>query len=199
MPKYLTADFFARDTLTVARELIGVTMIVGRCRCRLVETEAYTTDAASHSVTRRHKAVIMRDTFAHIYVYKIYGVHYCLNFTTERGGVGAVLIRAAEPLVGIDQMCQRRGTSDLKRLLNGPGRLCQALCIDLTWNSRPIGREIKLVAAETAPPIVAGPRIGITQATELEWRFSERDSPFVSRSTKLAGDQKKTARGQSKT
>lgn len=180
----LESDFFARDTLTVARELIGTTMIVGRCRCRLVETEAYTTDAASHSVTRRHAAAIMRETFAHIYVYKIYGVHYCLNFTTECEGVGAVLIRAAEPLAGIEKMIERRGTTDTKRLLNGPGRLCQALAIDPRWNARPLGGEIKLLAAEKASSIVAGPRIGITQATELEWRFWERDSPFVSRGGK---------------
>ena len=178
---FLEPDFFSRDTVTVARELIGATMIVGRCRCRIVETEAYTTDAASHSVMRRHKATIMRDTFAHIYVYKIYGVHYCLNFTTEREGTGAVLIRAAEPLAGIERMAERRGTEDVKKLLNGPGRLCQALAIDVSWNGRPLGREIKLLAAETAPPVIAGPRIGITRATELEWRFCERGSPFVSR------------------
>lgn len=177
----LESDFFARDTVTVARELIGATMIVGRCRCRIVETEAYTTDAASHSVTRRHTATIMRDTFAHIYVYKIYGVHYCLNFTTESVGVGAVLIRAAEPLAGIEKMAERRGTSELKMLLNGPGRLCQALGIDATWNARPLGREIKLLAAEALPPIVAGPRIGISQAAELEWRFCLPGSPYLSR------------------
>ncbi|HWB08245.1 MAG TPA: DNA-3-methyladenine glycosylase [Pirellulales bacterium] len=179
----LGVDFFARDTLAVAQELIGTTMIVGDCRCRIVETEAYTTDAASHSVTRRHKATIMRETFAHIYVYKIYGVHYCLNFTTERDGVGAVLIRAAEPLAGIDQMARRRGTSDLKRLLNGPGRLCQALAIDSTWTGRALGRELKLLPATHVPSIVAGPRIGISRATELEWRFFERGSRFVSRGT----------------
>ncbi|MGH7139335.1 MAG: DNA-3-methyladenine glycosylase [Pirellulales bacterium] len=177
----LDPDFFARDTVTVARELIGTTMIVGRCRCRIVETEAYTTDAASHSVTRRHKATIMRDTFAHIYVYKIYGVHYCLNFTTESDGVGAVLIRAAEPLAGIEKMAERRGTRDRRLLLNGPGRLCQALGIDANWNAWPLGREIKLLAAEAAPSIIAGPRIGITQATELAWRFCLVGSPFISR------------------
>ena len=185
MPKALAhclgPDFFARDTVTVARELIGATMIVGRCRCRIVETEAYTTDAASHAVTRRHKGAIMRDSFAHIYIYKIYGVHFCLNFTTEREGVGAVLIRAAEPLAGIKQMSERRGTTVRRMLLNGPGRLCQALAIDLRWNALPIGREIKLTTAGPSPLVVAGPRIGITQATELEWRFCEQDSLFVSR------------------
>jgi DNA-3-methyladenine glycosylase len=192
----LEADFFARDTLTVARELIGTTMIVGDCHCRIVETEAYTTDAASHSVMRRHTATLMRETFAHIYVYKIYGVHYCLNFTTEREGVGAVLIRAAEPLAGIDQMARRRGISDLKRLLNGPGRLCQALAIDTTWTGRPLFRELKLLAATHVPSIVAGPRIGISRATELEWRFFESGSPFVSRGT---GGRQKRSGAPSKT
>lgn len=177
----LEPEFFARDTVTVARELIGATMTVGRCRCRIVETEAYTTDAASHAVTRRHKAAIMRDTFAHLYVYKIYGVHYCLNFTTERAGVGAVLIRAAEPLAGMEKMAQRRGARERRMLLNGPGRLCQALGIDATWNALPLGREVKLTAAEAAQPIIAGPRIGITRATDLDWRFCLPDSPFLSR------------------
>jgi DNA-3-methyladenine glycosylase len=193
----IDAEFFARDTVTVARELIGATMIVGPCRCRIVETEAYTTDAASHSVTRRHKATIMRETFAHIYVYKIYGVHFCLNFTTECDGVGAVLIRAAEPLAGFRQMAQRRGTDDRKRLLNGPGRLCQALGIDATWNARPLEREIKLLAAETAPEIVAGPRIGISQAVDLEWRFCERGSPFISRAVKATDGGKRPVRAGS--
>ena len=183
----LKPDFFARDTVTVARDLIGATLVVARCRCRIVETEAYTTDAASHSVTRRHKAAIMRETYAHIYVYKIYGVHYCLNFTTERDGVGAVLIRAAEPLAGIDAMARRRGTDNLKRLLNGPGRLCQALGIDAAWNGCPIGREIMLHSAEKKPEIVAGPRIGITQALDLPWRFCQHGSPYLSRPVKTAG------------
>ena len=177
----LGPDFFARDTLAVARDLIGAVMIVGKCRCRLVETEAYTTDAASHSVTRRHKAVIMRETFAHIYVYKIYGVHYCLNFTTERSGTGAVLIRAAEPTAGIERMQSRRGTTEVRDLLRGPGRLCQALAIDLSFNGLPLGREIKLLAAAGACDVACGPRIGVTQAADLEWRFFERDCPFVSR------------------
>lgn len=179
--QFLGPDFFARDTLTVARELIGAVMVVGRCRCRLVETEAYTTDAASHSVTRRHKAALMRATFGHIYVYKIYGVHYCVNFTTERSGTGAVLIRAAEPLAGAAQMQVRRGTNDVKNLMRGPGRLCQALAIDLSFNGLPLGREIKLLPAQATCDVACGPRIGVTQAAELEWRFFERGSPFVSR------------------
>jgi DNA-3-methyladenine glycosylase len=184
MPKsskvFLDCDFFARDTLCVARELIGTEMTVGHCRVRIVETEAYTTDAASHSVIRRHKATLMRETFGHIYVYQIYGVHFCLNFTTEREGVGAVLIRAAEPLAGIGAMAARRGVAQRRQLLSGPGKLCQALAIGPAYNGLPLGRELRLFAT-LAPVVVAtSRRIGVTRAAELEWRFFERGSPFVS-------------------
>jgi DNA-3-methyladenine glycosylase len=178
---YLDKDFFAQDTLTVARELIGTTLIVEACRGRIVETEAYTTDAASHAVMRQKQAALMRDTFGHVYVYLIYGMYYCLNFTTERSGVGAVLIRAVEPTEGIEKMITRRGTADLRRLASGPGRLCQAFGIDRRSNGKPVGSEIKLVERAGEPQISTGARIGITRATELEWRFFETGSPFVSR------------------
>ena len=89
-------------------------------------------------------------------------------------------MRAAEPLDGIDEMARRRGTATLRDLLRGPGRLCQALGIDLSLNGLPIGREIRLQAAEAVPVVATGPRIGITQATDLAWRFYEAGSPFVS-------------------
>lgn len=108
-------------------------------------------------------------------------MYYCLNFTTERNGVGAVLIRAVEPVAGIEEMIKRRGTTDLKRLTSGPGRLCQAFGIDARFNGRPVGSEIKLIERAAAPQISSGPRIGITRATELEWRFYETGNPFVSR------------------
>lgn len=177
----LSADFFARDTLTVARELIGVTLVVGRCRGRIVETEAYTTDAASHAVTRRHQATVMRDTWGHIYVYKIYGMHYCLNFTTEHAGTGAVLIRAVEPLAGLRTMASRRGTTDPRKLATGPGCLCQAFGIDLAFNGRAIGRRLRLEPREHEPVIDVSPRVGISAARDLLWRFIERGSPYVSR------------------
>lgn len=177
----LGPDFFDRDTLTVARELLGAVLVVGRCRARIVETEAYTTDAAAHSVTRRHKATLMRETFGHLYVYQIYGVHFCLNFTTESQGIGAVLIRAAEPLAGIGQMARRRGLDDPRELLRGPGRLCQGLGISIEWNGRPLGQGLKLLAADDAPVVACGPRVGITKAVDLPWRFYELGSPFVSR------------------
>jgi DNA-3-methyladenine glycosylase len=177
----LDREFFARDTVTVARDLIGTTLIASGCAGRIVETEAYTTDAASHAVTRSRQAAIMRETFGHVYVYLIYGMYYCLNVTTERQGVGAVLIRAVEPTRGIDLMSERRGTSNVRLLASGPGRLCAAFGIDLAMNGKPLGREIRLLRREAEPLISASSRIGITRATELDWRFYETGNPFVSR------------------
>jgi DNA-3-methyladenine glycosylase len=180
----LNHEFFARDTVTVARDLIGATLVAGGCAGRIVETEAYTTDAASHAVTRSRQATIMRETFGHIYVYLIYGMYYCLNITTERDGIGAVLIRAVEPTRGIELMCQRRDTSNVRLLASGPGRLCSAFGIDLAMNGKPLGQDIRILMREAEPQISASPRIGITRATELDWRFYEADSPFVSRHPK---------------
>lgn len=178
---YLDPEFFARDTLLVARELIGTTLVVGSCEARIVETEAYTTDAASHSVTRRHQSAWMRETFAHIYVFFIYGMHYCVNFTTERDGIGAVIIRAAEPTRGLKVMSRRRGVSQPKQLCSGPGKLCQAFGIDMSFNGEPIGRRLKLRPAIGPEPVVArSRRIGISQAVELDWRFYEAGNAFVS-------------------
>ena len=177
----LDHDFFARDTVTVARDLIGTTLVVSGCAGRIVETEAYTTDAASHAVTRSRQAAIMRETFGHVYVYLIYGMYYCLNVTTERDGIGAVLIRAVEPTRGIDLMSKRRGTTNIRQLASGPGRLCAAFGINLKMNGKPLGRDLRILAREIEPTISASPRIGITRATELDWRFYETGNPFVSR------------------
>lgn len=179
---YLTSDFFSRDTITVARDLIGTTLVVGACEGRIVETEAYTTDAASHSVMRPKQSVVMQTTFGHVYVYFIYGMYYCLNFTTDRAGAGAVLIRAAEPTLGIETMKERRGTDDMRRLTSGPGRLCGAFGIDLSFNGEQIGRRIKVKSAKSTPDIAISKRIGISRDTHLEWRFYERTNSYVSRS-----------------
>lgn len=178
---YVTQRFFSRDTVTVARDLIGAILVVGDCEGRIVETEAYSTDAASHAMTRRKQAAIMGETFGYVYVYLIYGMYYCLNFTTEREGIGAVLIRAVEPTKGIDLMIERSKTKDLRKLASGPGRMCRAFAVDIRFNGKPIGREIKVKERASSPFIQAGPRIGISKATDLDWRFFEQGSPFVSR------------------
>ena len=176
---YLGPDFFSRDTLEVARDLVGVTLVANGCEGRIVETEAYTTDLASHSVIRKHKASAMRDTFGHVYVYFIYGMYYCLNFTTDANGTGAVLIRAAEPLHGLKKMIERRGTSDARLLARGPGRLCQAFGIDLAQNGERIGKSIRLKQSDHSAIVKTSRRIGITRDTHLEWRFFEDGNRFV--------------------
>lgn len=178
---YLTDDFFERDTLTVARDLIGTILVVGKREGIIVETEAYTDDAASHSVTRRNQSQLMRETYARVYVYLIYGMYYCLNFTSDKDGPGAVLIRAAEPIGGIKDMIARRSTEDIKKLASGPGRLCQAFGIDLRQNGQRIGRSIKVKEREQPLEVAVSARIGISQATDLEWRFYASGNPFVSR------------------
>lgn len=178
---FLDPDFFSRDTLTVARDLVGTVLVAGRCEGRIVETEAYTTDAASHSVMRPKQSVVMQTTFGHVYVYFIYGMYYCLNFTTDRCGAGAVLIRAAEPTRGIELMKERRGTDDPGKLASGPGRLCDAFGIDLNFNGQRIGKRIKVKARESDPDIGISKRIGISRDAHLEWRFFERNNSYVSR------------------
>jgi DNA-3-methyladenine glycosylase len=182
---YLTQDFFDRDTLEVARDLIGAVIVVGKCEVKIVETEAYKNDPASHSVMRPKTATMMRDTYGHIYVYQSYGVHYCMNFTTERKGIGAVLIRAGEPLKGLELMAERRGLSEPRLLASGPGRLCQAMGVDMAFSGLKIGRELKVRPRTATPRIASSPRIGITRATELEWRFFDVDSPYVSRRLRM--------------
>jgi len=177
---YLKKSFFSRDTLSVARDLIGTTLVIGDCEGRIVEAEAYTTDPASHAVTRRNQARVMIETFGYVYVYFTYGMYHCLNFTTDEEGPGAVLIRAVEPTKGLDKMSERRGTDDPRKLASGPGRLCQAFGIDLSFTGKLIGAEIKLKGRRARPEVSSSVRVGISQATDLEWRFYETANQFVS-------------------
>lgn len=186
----LRKDFFARDTVTVARDLIGAYLAVGNCEGRIVETEAYTTDAASHAVTRKNQSLIMQTTYGFVYVYFTYGMYYCLNLTTDKHGPGAVLIRAVEPVGGLDEMALRRGISEPKKLASGPGRLCQAFGIDLSHNQTRIGGAVKIRQRSSRPEVVSSQRIGISSATELEWRFFERDNPFVSGRSKVVAQKR---------
>jgi DNA-3-methyladenine glycosylase len=175
----LTPEFFAASTIEVAPKLIGAILDVHGCRGRIVEVEAYTNDPASHGHHRTSRSEIMYSTYGHIYVYFIYGMYHCLNFTTDRKQVGAVLIRAIEPLAGIEKMRKRRGVDDLQKLCNGPGKLCDALGIDLSLNWTTIGDRLKLYEGK-ANSVLSGPRSGIRKATDLHWRFWEEGSLFVS-------------------
>ena len=178
----LSTDFFARDVVTVARALIGTTLLVDGVGGMIVETEAYhASDPASHSFrgpTRRNAS--MFGPPGHAYVYRSYGIHWCLNFVCE--AVSGVLIRALEPRSGLGRMAERRGVADLHRLCAGPGRLCQALGIDRTLDGHPLdAAPFELLLAEGVVAITAGPRIGITRAVETPWRFCLAGSRFLSR------------------
>jgi DNA-3-methyladenine glycosylase len=180
LPRLLKPSFFARPTLEVAPDLIGCTLEVDGTSGRVVEVEAYADDPASHAFRRTARSSIMFETHGYIYVYFIYGANYCVNVTTDKHHVGAVLIRALEPLTGIRRMQRRRGTDQLTQLCSGPGKLCQALDIDPKCNWTPVGDRVKIYAGKSGP-ILSSPRIGITKAADLHWRFYEADNPHVSR------------------
>lgn len=178
----LPPAFCDADAVLVAQRLIGIWLQVGSAGGVIVETEAYRPDdRASHSYngeTPRNRA--MFGPPAHAYVYRSYGVHWCFNIVCERAG--AVLIRALMPVTGIDLMRQRRGIDDMRKLCSGPGRLCQALGIDLSLDGRPIDRPPLLLAEGLAEvEVLVGPRIGITRDVERSWRFGLKGSPFLSR------------------
>jgi DNA-3-methyladenine glycosylase len=169
----------------VAPELIGVTLLVDGVGGRIVEVEAYDhEDPASHGYAgRTERNATMFGPPGHAYVYRSYGVHWCLNLVCEDEGVAnAVLVRALEPTHGLDQMRARRGQDDPRLLCGGPGRLCQALGVTRAHDGLPLDRPpFELRAREGPVEIVAGPRIGITRAAELPWRYVKAGSRFLSR------------------
>ncbi len=167
----------------VARSLIGALLLVEGCGGRIVETESYDADdPASHSYGMRRtvRNGAMFGPPAHAYVYRSYGIHWCLNFVCRPGS--AVLIRALEPVMGIEVMQQRRGTAELALLCAGPGRLCEALGIDRRLDGASLLRPpFSLTLPQGQGPILIGPRIGLTKAAERHRRFGEKDSRFLSR------------------
>ncbi|MCJ2036304.1 DNA-3-methyladenine glycosylase [Methylobacterium sp. J-068] len=178
----LAAGFFARPAPRVAAELIGCDLRVLGIGGTIVETEAYdATDPASHSVngpTRRNAS--MFGPPAHAYVYRSYGLHWCLNFVCEPGS--AVLIRALEPRHGLGPMAERRGTVAPRLLCAGPGRLCQALGITAALDGAALDASpFALTGPETVPGRIADRRIGISRGVETPWRFLLAGSRHVSR------------------
>jgi DNA-3-methyladenine glycosylase len=177
-------DFHAPSEI-VAQRLIGAIVTVDGVGGRIVETEAYDReDPASHSFSGpTPRNAVMFGPPAHAYVYRSYGIHWCLNFVCREAGHGAgVLIRAIEPLVGIDEMRARRGLEPLKLLCSGPGRAAQALGITHRNNGMSLlEAPFHIEPPEEDFPIVHGPRIGITKAMDVPWRFGLAGSKFVSK------------------
>ncbi|VAW32148.1 DNA-3-methyladenine glycosylase II [hydrothermal vent metagenome] len=187
--KKLSHKWFADDSVVLAKKLLGKTIRKGSCEGIIVETEAYGTDPASHAhhITPRSKP--MRDTYGAWYVYFTYGMYHCVNVTTNKDGIGAVLIRAVEPVRNIKLMQKRRSSKTgkqnipVRNLCSGPAKLCQSFGITTRENVTPIGGDFAIYDAPDLPEkaIVSSTRIGIKNGTELPWRFFIKDNPFVSR------------------
>jgi DNA-3-methyladenine glycosylase len=184
--------FYARPVLEVARELIGCVVSHGDCAGVIVETEAYhDSEPACHAfvgLTPRTRTLFGPPGLA--YVYRSYGIHALLNAVSEPVGVGAaVLIRALEPVQGIELMRERRGVGPISTLCSGPGKLTQALGIELSHNECDLARGPIVISRRPAawrePPVSVDRRIGITKAAELPWRFCVTGSRFLSRPVQL--------------
>jgi DNA-3-methyladenine glycosylase len=186
----LTRDFFARSVHDVAPDLIGVTLLVDGVGGTIVEVEAYDhEDPAAHGYGgRTQRNASMFGPPGHAYVYRSYGIHWCLNLVSEEEGVAsAVLLRALEPTHGIEAMRERRALDDERLLASGPGRLCQALAVTRVHDGLALDQSpFALLARTREPEIATGPRIGITKAAERPWRYALAGSRFVSRPVRPA-------------
>ena len=181
----LRKSFFDRSVHEVAPDLIGATMHVDGVGGIIVEVEAYHhTDPAAHSFggqTARNAVMFGPPGFA--YVYRSYGIHWCVNVVCEeQGSASAVLIRAIEPTQGIATMRRRRGLDDVRLLCSGPGKLTEALGITQAHNGLPLDKSsFELRARTFTPEIAVGVRIGITKAAEMPWRYGLKGSKFLSK------------------
>ncbi len=181
----LDAAFFARSVHEVAPDLVGTTLLVDGVGGTIVEVEAYDDqDPASHGYRgRTARNASMFGPPGHAYVYRSYGIHWCLNLVCDADGVGsAVLVRALEPMCGLDAMRARRGVADPRLLCSGPGRLCQALAVTGDHDGLPLDAPpFQLRPRADEPVIATARRVGISVAAELPWRYAVRGSRFVSR------------------
>ena len=181
----LRRDFFARSSHEVAPDLIGVTLLVDGVGGTIVEVEAYDQDdPASHSFNgRTSRNAVMFGPAGYAYVYRSYGIHWCLNVVcAETGRAEAVLIRALQPEHGLDAMRERRGVDVERALCSGPGKLCQALAVTGAHDGLPLDEPpFAFLARTKTPPIATGARIGLTRAADRPWRYGLAGSPYLSR------------------
>jgi DNA-3-methyladenine glycosylase len=185
VPRKLTRSFFDRSVHEVAPDLIGATFLFNGVGGLIVEVEAYHhTDPAAHSFngqTARNAVMFGPPGFA--YVYRSYGIHWCVNVVCEaKGSASAVLIRALQPMQGLAAMQRRRGLENERLLCAGPGRLCEALGITREHDGLPLDRAPFELRARTGHlDMVKGPRIGITKATDMPWRYGLKGSRYLSK------------------
>ena len=185
MRDVLSTAFFDRSVHEVAPDLIDATLLVDGVGGPIVEVEAYDpTDPASHAYRgRTPRNVAMFGPAGHAYVYRSYGIHWCLNLVCEgEGTAAAVLIRALEPTQGLERMVERRRTDDTRLLAAGPGRLCEALGVTGAHDGLPLDRPpFELRERSETPKIATTPRIGITHAADYPWRYVLVGSRYLSR------------------
>jgi DNA-3-methyladenine glycosylase len=185
LPPRLRRSFFDRPVLEVAPELIGATLLFRGVGGVIVEVEAYHhTDPAAHSFNGQTvRNAVMFGPAGYAYVYRSYGIHWCLNFVCEgEGSASAVLIRAIQPTEGLASMRRRRGLKDDRLLCSGPGKLCEALGISRAQDSLPLDKPpFELRARSEELEIAAGVRIGITKAADFPWRFGLKGSRYLSK------------------
>lgn len=178
-------SFFARSVHAVAPDLIGATFLFDGVGGRIVEVEAYHhTDPAAHSFAGpTERNAVMFGPPGYAYVYRSYGIHWCVNFVCEpKGSASAVLIRAIEPREGLAKMRRRRGVTDVRLLCSGPGRLCEALAISRVHNGLALdAAPFELRHCDEEVEIAVGPRIGLTKAVGLPWRYGLKGSRFLSK------------------
>lgn len=183
--RLLRRKFFDRSVHEVAPDLIGATLLVNGVGGIIVEVEAYHhTDPAAHSYNGpTPRNAVMFGPPGYLYVYRSYGIHWCMNFVCEaKGSASAILIRALEPTHGLATMRRRRGMHDERGLCSGPGKVCQALAVSDKHNSLPLDvSPIAIHARTQIPQIVIGVRIGITKAADKPWRYGLLGSKFFSK------------------
>lgn len=195
--RLLTGKFFARSVHHVAPELIGATLLVDGVGGIITEVEAYHhTEPAAHSFngpTPRNR--VMFGPPGVLYVYRSYGIHWCMNFVCEKeGSASAVLIRALQPTHGIPAMRRRRGLHEERTLCSGPGKLCEAMAVSDKHNGLALDAPpIEIHARTRKPEIISGIRIGITKAIELPWRYGLKDSRFLSKPFKNGASRRRAA------
>jgi DNA-3-methyladenine glycosylase len=186
----LGRDFFARSVHDVAPDLIGTVLLVDGVGGTIVEAEAYDhEDPAAHGYRgRTQRNASMFGPPGHAYVYRSYGIHWCLNLVCEEeGSASAVLLRALQPTHGLEAMRARRGLEDERLLCSGPGRLCQALAVTREHDGLALDRPpFELHARVQEPEVVRGLRVGITKAAERPWRYALAGSRFLSRPVRPA-------------